>query len=108
MSKAKESVSVVWSVDSMEWDTATGGVSTVHWRATLVDGEYSASSYGSIGFAADPDSDGFVPLGDLSPEIVVGWVRGHESVADVESGLFGQVAKAKKPVSQSGLPWLEG
>jgi hypothetical protein len=47
----------VWTIAQLERNTSDGGVVVAHWRATATDGDYSASSYGTVGFTPDPDSD---------------------------------------------------
>ena len=52
-----------------------GVVVTCHWRASLTDGDYTASSYGAEGFnQKSPDNPDFIPYEDLTEEIVKGWV----------------------------------
>ena len=38
---------VTWTISTLERTLADGGVTVAHWRATDVDGDYSASSYGT-------------------------------------------------------------
>jgi hypothetical protein len=54
----------VWTIAQLERNTSDGGVVVAHWRATATDGDYSASSsYGTVGFTPDPDSEpDFVPF----------------------------------------------
>jgi hypothetical protein len=39
-----------WTIAQLERTTADGGVVVAHWRVTAVDGDYSASAYGTCGF----------------------------------------------------------
>ena len=42
-----------------------GVVVTAHWRASLTDGDYTASSYGAEGFnQKSPDDPDFIPYED--------------------------------------------
>lgn len=97
---------VEWRVESAVWDTATGGITTVHWRASVVDGEVSADAYGSLGFTPDPEAVGFIPLAELTPADVLAWVKAREEVAGLEEDLLRQVEKKKNPTQESGLPWV--
>ena len=80
---------------------------TVHWTASKVDGDYTASSYGSLGLPdKDPNDPTFVPYEDITEAQAIEWVKsamGEESLANLEAGLDAQ----KHPVSASGVPWLE-
>ena len=54
-----------WTIANLERNVADGGVTVAHWRVTEVDGDFSASSYGTVGFTPDADADDFVAY-DLS------------------------------------------
>lgn len=84
-----------------------GVVVTAHWQASLVDGDYTASSYGTVGFnQKDPADPDFVPYEDLTEEIVKGWVV-DKIGADVQAGLEAQIEAQKNPTSAKGLPWSD-
>ena len=38
-----------WTISTLERELSDGGVVVAHWRATLVDGEHSASSSALVG-----------------------------------------------------------
>ena len=42
-----------WTIEQLDRNTADGGVTCAHWRVLEVDGDYSASSYGTVGFTPD-------------------------------------------------------
>ena len=44
-------MTTTWTIDQLDRLTADGFVTTAHWRATAVDGDYSASVYGTCGWA---------------------------------------------------------
>ena len=94
-----------WTIANLERDIATGGVQVAHWRVTEVDGDYSASSYGTVGFTPDADADGFVAYDDLTESAVLAWV--HESVDQdaTEAALTANIEAQKNPVSADGMPW---
>ena len=48
-----------WTISTLERELSDGGVIVAHWRATAVDGDFSASSYGTCGFTPDPSASGF-------------------------------------------------
>jgi hypothetical protein len=76
-------------------------VTTLHWRTTLVDGPYTASSYGSTG--SDEERVYALPALEAVPEaVVVGWAQaalGEEQVAAIEAGLEAQIAEQKTPTT---------
>lgn len=82
-----------------------GVVVTAHWRASLTDGDYVTSSYGTVAFEQrDPLDPDFIPFDDLTEEVVVGWVL--EKIGDeTEEKLNAQMNALKNPTSASGLPW---
>jgi hypothetical protein len=42
-----------WTIAQLERNTSDGGV-TRHWRVSAVDGDYTASAYGTVGCTPDP------------------------------------------------------
>jgi hypothetical protein len=86
-----------------------GCVQTIHWVATQTDGDFTASSYGSLGVPAkDPSDPTFIAFASLTEEQVKQWVittMGEEQVTALQANLDGQIEAQKNPVSASGLPW---
>ncbi len=72
----------------------------VHWRVTKEDGDYSASSYGTQSLNTEDIKD-FVPLEDVTNEIVVAWVKDAlgEEVSLIEDSLDQQIEDKKNPTS---------
>ena len=62
------------TINELERTTADDVVTIAHWSASVVDGDYSASAYGTQSFTRDADSPELVPFEDLTEETVVGWV----------------------------------
>jgi hypothetical protein len=95
-----------WNIANLERHTADGIVYTVHYTVNANDGTYSAGAYGSLGLEA-PESDP-IPFNELTPEIVVGWVKekfGDEKVAEIEAALQAQLDEQKAPTKATGTPW---
>ena len=94
-----------WTIANLERNLADGGVTVAHWRVTEVDGDYSASSYGTVGFTPDPDADDFVAYDSLTESAVLAWV--HESVEKdaIEAALTADIAAQKTPTTGDGTPW---
>ncbi len=62
------------TIKQLERNTADDAVVTAHWGAGVVDGDYSASSYGTQSFNRDESSPEFIPFEDLTEADVIGWV----------------------------------
>ena len=94
----------MWKIVNMERDSATGFVNVVHWTCSDVDGDFSGSTYGSIGL----EGELVTPYEDLTEEVVIGWLHeamGAETVAAHEAAVAAQIAEAKAPKVASGMPW---
>ena len=94
-----------WTIAQLERNTADGGVVVAHWRCEAVDGDYSASSYGTCGFTPDSTDPAYIPFESLTEADVLGWV--HESVDKdaVEAQLQANIEEQKAPKTEVGLPW---
>ena len=101
-----------WTIANLERNVADGGVTVAHWRVTESEtvgtGDdavtYTASAYGTCGFAPDADADDFVAYADLTEE-VVGWVWEEVNQEDTEAALTANIEGQKNPVSADGMPW---
>ena len=93
---------MVITIKSMDRITADGVVTTAHWHASVVDGDYFASSYGSESFTRDSDSPALVAYADLTEATVVGWLTLDEGL---EANLLAQIAEQKAPTAANGVPW---
>jgi hypothetical protein len=97
-----------WKVVDMEHNTADGGVVTVHWDVTEVDGDYSSRVYGSVGLEYDASDASFVPYADLTEATVIQWVKdsmGADEVTAMETRLTDDIAAQQAPTQESGVPW---
>tara|TARA_R110000796_G_C14536736_1_gene432480 strand:+ start:1029 stop:1310 length:282 start_codon:yes stop_codon:yes gene_type:complete len=81
-----------------------GGVVVVHWTASKVDGDFTASSYGVDSFTPDSSSEGFTAFEALTEEQVVGWFS-LEHLETVEGALDASLEDQKAPKVISGMPW---
>ena len=93
-----------WNVVQMNRLTSDGFVVTVHYRVNAVDGNYSASTYGTVGYTEQPGKQ-YIPYADLTESEVVGWVQESLGKDTVEARLTAQIEAQKNPVQESGLPW---
>lgn len=92
-----------WNVVQMDRLTSDGFVVTVHYTVNAVDGEYNASTYGTVGYTQEDKS--YTPFASLTKEQVIGWVKDSLGQETVEAALAVQIEAEKNPVIESGLPW---
>lgn len=94
-----------WTIATLERKLSDGGVVVAHWRVSEVDGEFSASAYGTCGFTYDPTDPSFVPYDNLTESDVLGWVWGEVDQAATEAALAADIADQKNPTTADGVPW---
>jgi len=94
-----------WTISQLDRNTSDGGVTVAHWRVSEVDEDYSASSYGTVGFTPDPSASDFVPYADLTESTVLGWVQEQLDKDAIEAGLAANIAEQKTPTTSVGVPW---
>jgi len=93
---------MVVTINQLERTTADNVVTTVHWNASVTDGDYSASVYGSQSFTRDSDSPTLIPFADLTEAKVVSWLTLDSGL---EANLLAQIAEQKAPTAANGVPW---
>jgi hypothetical protein len=91
-----------WNVVQMDRQVADGFVTTVHYNVSAVDGDYTASTYGTVGYTQE---GAFASYSQLTEAVVVGWVQESLGKDTVEQSLASQIEAQKNPVQESGLPW---
>lgn len=95
-----------WTIATCEHEVATGGITVAHWRVAAVDGDYTASAYGSCGFSPDPTAPDFTPYDQVTEAQVLGWCWAGDVDKDaIEAALAAKIDAQKNPVSASGTPW---
>ena len=94
-----------WTISTLERELSDGGVVVAHWRATAVDGDFSASSYGTCGFTPDPSASGFIAYDSLTEADVIGWVQVEVDKDAIEASLAAQIEADKNPTQAAGVPW---
>jgi hypothetical protein len=99
-------ITTTWTITQLERSIPDGAVYTAHWKVVSVDGEYSASTYGTNGFLPDPTAPNFVPYDQLTEAEVLGWVwaSGVDKFT-VEASLADQIFLQQNPVTAAGVPW---
>ena len=94
-----------WVISQLERTLDTGGVVVAHWRATAVDGDFSASNYGTCGFTPDPSASGFIAYDSLTEADVIGWVQAELDQDAIEASLAAKIEADKNPTQAAGVPW---
>lgn len=97
-------MTITWKINNLERQTSDGLVTVVHWGATAVDGENSASI---VNTQALERGDSFVNYDTLTEETVLGWLWSKIDKEAVEASLTAQIEAQKAPVTANGLPWGE-
>jgi hypothetical protein len=94
-----------WTIAQLERNTSDGGVTVAHWRVSAVDGDYTASAYGTVGCTPDPEAADWIAFDDLTEAEVLDWVWASIDKDEAETRLAAQIAEDKAPKSATGLPW---
>jgi hypothetical protein len=98
-----------WKIENMivkpQDGLHTDVVVTATWRCIDSSGEFSASNYGSMGFASPGDD--FVAYPDLTEADVLGWVWANGvDKAEVEANVARELdALVNPPTVSKPLPW---
>ena len=98
-------ITYTWQVANMERNTADDGVVVVHWRCTGVDGDHTASSYGTTSHTPDPDASDFIAYADLTEPDVLAWVHGAIDKDATETATAAKIDAMANPTTATGTPW---
>ena len=98
-------IEYTWSIPTTEYETATGGITVAHWRVSAVDGDYTASSYGTCGFTPDATDPAFKPYDQVTEAEVLAWVHASVDKDATEAALAAKIEADKNPTSAAGTPW---
>jgi hypothetical protein len=94
-----------WTIAQLERNTSDGGVTVVHWRVSAVDGDYTASAYGTVGCTPNSGASNFIAFDDLTEAEVLDWVWASVDKTEMQTALAAQIEADKAPTSATGLPW---
>ena len=92
-----------WQVVNTDYKTSNKFIITVHYVVSAVDGDFTASTYGTVGYTQEDKA--YIPYADLTQAEVVGWVQESLGKDTVEASLTAQIEAQKNPVQETGLPW---
>ena len=89
-----------WKVVSLDAQPSHEGhsnvINTVHWTLTGVDGEHTASSYGSVGVTYDADAP-FTEYDNLTEADVLAWVWDSVDKTEQEANVEKELAELASP-----------
>jgi hypothetical protein len=95
-------MATTWNISQLDRQTSDGLVTTAHYTVNAVDGEYTAGSYGTVGFER---GESFIPYDSLTEAQVIAWVKEKLDVESIEASLAEQIAAKKAPITATGVPW---
>jgi hypothetical protein len=92
-----------WKITQCDRLTADNFITTAHFTATAVDGEFTASIYSTCSWAAGTPT---IPYGQVTEAEVLTWcwASGVDKSA-TEAALAANIAEQKNPKVASGTPW---
>jgi hypothetical protein len=96
-------MTTTWTITQTDYETANGFITTAHWTAAAVDGEYTAFIYSTCSFAEAAPA---TPYASVTEAQVLGWCwnNGVDKTA-TEAALAAQIESKKNPVTATGTPW---
>jgi len=95
-------MATTYTINQLDRNTSDNFVYTVHYNVTKVDGEFSASTYGTVGFEAGTPT---TPYASLTKAQVIEWVKDKLGEEVIEASLASQIAAQKNPTTATGMPW---
>ena len=98
-------MTATWKITQCDRLTADNFITTAHWTASAVDGDFTASIYSTCSFAsAEPT----IPYADVTEAEVLQWCwsNGVDKEA-TEAALAAQIEAQKNPVTATGTPWSQ-
>jgi len=92
-----------WSIPVTNYEVSNGFITTAHWTATAVDGDYTASIYSTCSFAEAAPA---IPYADVTMQEVLNWCWNNGVDKDAtEAALAQNIELQKNPVMATGTPW---
>ena len=92
-----------WKITQTDYLVADGFITTAHWTATAVDGDYTASVYSTCSFVLATPS---IPYDSVTEQEVLDWIWANGvDKTSTEASLASQIDLQKNPVSATGTPW---
>lgn len=96
-------MTTTWKIIQCDRLTSDNFITTAHWTANAVDGEYTANVYGTCSWS---DGTPTIPYANVTEQDVLGWcwTSGVDKDA-IEAALAQNIDLQKNPVTATGTPW---
>jgi hypothetical protein len=96
-------MTTTWTITQCDRLTADNFITTAHWTATAVDGDYTASIYSTCSWAAGTPT---IPYNQVTEAEVLAWCWASGVDKDAtEAALAQNIELQKNPVQATGTPW---
>ena len=96
-------MTTIWTITQTNYETANGFITTAHWTATAVDGDYTASIWSTCSWQPGTPT---IPYANVTMDEVLDWCYASGVSKDAtEAALVQQIELQKNPVTASGTPW---
>jgi len=95
-------MTTTYTINQLDRNTSDGFVYTVHYSVSKVDGEFSASTCGTVSFEAGTPT---TPYASLTKAQVIEWVKDKLGEEVIEASLASQIEAKKNPTTATGMPW---
>ena len=96
-------MTTTWIITQTDYETANGFITTAHWTATAVDGDYTASIWSTCSWQPGTPT---IPYASVTMQEVLDWCYASGVDKDAtEAALAQQIALQKNPVTATGTPW---
>ena len=96
-------MNTTWIITQTNYETANGFITTAHWTATAVDGDYTASIWSTCSWQPGTPT---IPYASVTMQEVLDWCYAAGVDKDAtEAALAQQIALQKNPVTATGTPW---
>ena len=98
-------MTTTWTITQTNYETANGFITTAHWTATAVDGNYTASIWSTCSWQAGTPT---IPYANVTMQEVLDWCYASGVDKDAtEAALAQQIELQKNPVTATGTPWSQ-
>ena len=95
-------MTLTWTITQTDYLVSDGFITTAHWTATAVDGDYTASIYSTVSWQAGTPT---IPYSSVTEAEVLNWVWESVDKQATEDALAANIALQKNPVTATGTPW---
>jgi len=96
-------IAYTWTITQCDSLTSDGFITTAHWTASAVDGEYTASIYSTCSWQPGTPT---IPYNQVTQQEVLNWCWSSGVDKDAtEAALAAKIADLKNPPVSTGLPW---